>query len=76
MMGFLSGVPLWLVYLVEGCVLTYTIGLASFILARVGRSPTWSLLLLVPIVNVIALWVFAYTAWPRYRAAARVTSGD
>ncbi len=34
------------------------------IVARAGFSPLWALLLLVPILNVIALWVFAYAKWP------------
>jgi ATP/ADP translocase len=35
------------------------------ILSRVGYSPWLCLLLIVPLVNVIALWLFAYADWPR-----------
>jgi hypothetical protein len=31
---------------------------------RAGFSPWWSLLALVPGVNVIALWLFAFGRWP------------
>lgn len=34
------------------------------IVRKAGFSGWWSLLALMPIVNVIALWVFATTAWP------------
>lgn len=34
------------------------------ILKRVGYSGWWSLLALVPIVNVIALWRFSKARWP------------
>ena len=34
------------------------------ILSRVGFSGWWSLLALVPLVNVIMLWVFAFADWP------------
>jgi hypothetical protein len=34
------------------------------ILSRLGYSPWLCLLMLVPLVNVIALWVFAYAKWP------------
>ncbi|MGE5540367.1 MAG: hypothetical protein ACM30I_17255 [Gemmatimonas sp.] len=34
------------------------------VLRRAGRHPLWCLITLVPIVNIVALWVFAYTPWP------------
>jgi hypothetical protein len=34
------------------------------IVARAGFHPAWSLLALVPIANVIALWIFAKKKWP------------
>ena len=34
------------------------------ILSRAGYSPWLVLILLVPIVNVIAIWLFAYANWP------------
>jgi hypothetical protein len=38
--------------------------LMSRVLRRAGYSPWWVLLVLVPLVNLIALWVFAYMRWP------------
>jgi hypothetical protein len=32
--------------------------------ARAGFSPWWALLGIVPVVNIIMLWVFAYAKWP------------
>jgi uncharacterized membrane protein YhaH (DUF805 family) len=34
------------------------------ILRRIGISGWWSLLALVPVVNVIALWALAFIRWP------------
>ena len=34
------------------------------IMQRAGFSPWLSLLALVPVVNVIALWLFAFGRWP------------
>ena len=34
------------------------------VLRRAGFSPWWALLVLVPLVNLVALWVFAYMRWP------------
>ena len=38
---------------------------AARILKRVGLSPWLGLLYLVPLVNLIFLWVFAFMRWPR-----------
>ena len=35
------------------------------ILRRTGHSGWWSLLYLVPLLNIIALWVFASVKWPK-----------
>lgn len=47
-----------------GALLTYTIAVGGYALARSGIKPLWVLLLLVPTINVIALWVWAYVRWP------------
>ncbi|MFC3226340.1 hypothetical protein ACFOGJ_03820 [Marinibaculum pumilum] len=33
-------------------------------LQKAGFSGAWSLLLLVPVVNLVMLWVFAFISWP------------
>lgn len=40
------------------------IWLAVRILHRAGYSGWWSLLGLVPLVNFVMIWVFAYAEWP------------
>jgi hypothetical protein len=44
------------------------------ILRRVGFSEWWALLALVPIVNIAALWFFAYMRWPNLGGARRSAS--
>jgi len=39
------------------------------ILKRLGVSGWWSLIAIVPLANLIALWVFAYARWPREPAS-------
>lgn len=34
------------------------------VLKRTGHSRAWAILFAVPLVNVIALWVFAFKRWP------------
>jgi hypothetical protein len=31
---------------------------------RVGLNGAWGLLMVVPVVNLIALWLFAFLSWP------------
>jgi hypothetical protein len=59
MEGF--GLVHWLTFVVMVAAVLYPIGK---ILARVGLSPFWSILALIPFVNLIALWVFAFSEWP------------
>lgn len=40
------------------------------IVERAGYHGAWALLVLVPLVNIIALWVFAFSQWPRGRGGA------
>ncbi|KQS55545.1 hypothetical protein ASG17_05565 [Brevundimonas sp. Leaf363] len=34
------------------------------VLKKAGFSPWWALLYMVPIFNLVALFVFAYSKWP------------
>lgn len=42
----------------------------SRVLRRAGFSRWWALLVLVPVVNLVALWLFAYARWPAVDASA------
>lgn len=39
------------------------------IVSRAGFHGAWSLLILLPLVNLVALWLFAFQTWPRDRGA-------
>lgn len=52
-----------------GAMLMLLLSIALFVLfarvvRRAGFSRWWVLLALVPLVNLVVLWVFAYTRWP------------
>jgi len=40
---------------------------AGMIARKAGYSSGWALLTLIPLVNVIAIWVFALADWPATR---------
>jgi len=39
------------------------------ILNKAGYSGWWCLILLVPLVNIVMFWVFAFAQWPNLRDA-------
>jgi hypothetical protein len=58
MMGF--GPAHWLFFAAIAAVILYPIGR---ILSRIGVSPFWSVLALIPLVNLVGLWVLAFADW-------------
>ena len=48
----------------------------ALILRRAGFSRWWSVLWAIPVVNIIALWVFALVPWPAFgtRSTEQVAS--
>lgn len=72
-MDNVMGMPSWLFHLTISLVLTYGIIMGGWAAARAGRSPLWVLALLVPWLNILVVWLFAYTSWPAMR---RDESGD
>lgn len=40
------------------------------ILEKAGFDGRWTLILLVPVVNIIMIWVFAFSSWPNLRSGA------
>jgi hypothetical protein len=41
------------------------------ILRRLGFSPLWSILMFLPLINVIALWFLAFAEWPAQQGLRR-----
>ena len=51
----------WLIVLVAVATIIFP---TTEVLRKAGRSRWWAILVLIPTVNLIAFWVFAYTRWP------------
>ncbi len=62
---FISGLPDWLRFLVQGILLFVLMAFSAVILGRAGRSPYWALLVVVPVVAVVAVCAFGFCRWPR-----------
>lgn len=52
----------WLIVMIA--VVIYPV---SRILGRIGFSPLWSILMFIPLVNLVALWIVAFADWPGRR---------
>ncbi len=63
-MAFINDLEPWQFYLIISLVMTYSMVAGGWVVAKAGRSPLWVLFLLVPYVNVLAIWLFAYARWP------------
>lgn len=46
----------------------FCLWLSYRILQKAGLDGLWCLVLLVPVVNVIMVWVFAFCHWPNLRS--------
>ena len=51
-------------------VVAFIVWLYVRIVHKAGYSGWWCLLLFVPFVNIIMIWVFAFSSWPSLRPAA------
>ncbi len=51
----------WLWFVVVVAVILYPTGR---ILSRMGFSPFWSIVAFVPLLNLIGLWILAFSDWP------------
>lgn len=59
-----TGLPLWAEYLFWGIYIFFSLIFSGIAVAKTGRNPMWALLMAVPLVQIVALWVFAFVPWP------------
>jgi hypothetical protein len=69
-----SAVPpeyVWLMPVIMPLLALILIGVpVSSILHRAGHSRWWLLIAIIPLINLIGLWVFAFTRWPAIDSAS------
>jgi hypothetical protein len=49
----------------------FTLWMLARILDRAGYAAAWGLVMWLPVINLIAVWVFAFLDWPRLRRPRR-----
>jgi hypothetical protein len=56
----------WIMAIVMPLLMIILVGVpVANILHRAGRSRWWTILAFIPLLNLIGLWVFAFTRWPK-----------
>jgi uncharacterized membrane protein YhaH (DUF805 family) len=68
--GHLGGLSVFHFILVIVVLILYFVPIVK-ILRKAGYSGWWSLIVLVPLVNIIMFYVFAFANWPVLRHDAR-----
>ena len=58
------GIAHWLFFIVVVLLIIYPVGR---ILRRLGFSPFWSVLVFIPLLNLLSLWILAFADWPTTR---------
>lgn len=74
-MDTVFGLPLWSGYLLVGMLGGYSLFLAGLTVVRTGHHVLWTLLLVVPVLNIVAVWLLAYRRWPRLDGPGPDTDG-
>lgn len=56
-----------LFYILVAFFVVFILWLGSIILDKAGIDKIWVFCLLIPLVNIIMLWAFAFTHWPNLK---------
>lgn len=57
--------PEWGRYLLQGIFLFCQLATGAVVVGRAGKSPYWALLIVIPYVQIAAIWGFAYSKWKK-----------
>ncbi len=56
-----------LFFLILPVFIFFTLWLGSRILNKAGLDKKWVFCLLIPIINILMIWVFAFSVWPNLK---------
>jgi uncharacterized membrane protein YhaH (DUF805 family) len=69
------GISVWQILIVAIFLVVY-IWLPVRILHRAGYSGWWVILAVIPLVNIIMVWIFAFSTWPATQPSSDVAKVD
>jgi len=59
----MMGVSLWQLFIVV-IILVIPFLIFPAVLKKAGFSGWWTLCLFIPVINILLIWLFAFTEWP------------
>lgn len=68
----MGGISIWqliIILIMLGLSVAWTLLLAR-IIGKAGFNKWWALITLVPFINIIFVWVFAFSKWPVHESEA------
>jgi len=75
MVALLGDMPGWLSLLIVSLAITYSICVFGVAFGKMGRSPYWGLVFLLPFLGTILLWAFGLGRWPQAHGEDILESG-
>lgn len=75
MVALFGTLPHWLSLLIVSVAIAYTICVFGVAFGKMGRSPFWGLVFLLPFLGTIMLWVFGLGRWPQASRNIEMESG-
>lgn len=57
------GLPQWGEYLLQGILIFIMLSSAAVVLTRTGRNPYFAFLMIIPFVQIAAVWYLAFSTW-------------
>ena len=65
----MGGIGIWQLIIVCPILIAIAVFIFGPVVKKAGFSRWWSLLLIVPLINLIMVWVFAFMEWPAEKNA-------
>jgi hypothetical protein len=75
MVGLFGSWPTWLSELIVCLAIAYSVCVFGVVFAKMGRSPYWGLVFIVPLVGTILLWTYGLGRWPQESGNRDLESG-
>jgi hypothetical protein len=75
MIALFGDTPIWISEGIIFVAMAYTICVFGVAFGKMGRSPFWGLIFLLPFLGTIMLWVFGLGRWPQASRNVEMESG-
>lgn len=75
MLALFDGLPDWVGQLLVSIAIAYAVCVFGVVFGRMGKSPYWGLVFVLPFIGTIVLWTFGLGKWPQEKGNQDLESG-